>query len=73
MCRGVTAIDDTKILFEQVRGNSAGEKKEELEIETISSNFDRSGGSLAVYFVKQEVAKRPVSILEKEMMVSAFR
>ncbi|HJO55112.1 MAG TPA: efflux RND transporter permease subunit, partial [Candidatus Scalindua sp.] len=60
------SIDDTKILFERLEG-VLREKKEKLEIETVSSNFDRSGGSLAVYFVKQEVAKRPVSILEKEM------
>ncbi|MBT6225847.1 MAG: efflux RND transporter permease subunit [Candidatus Scalindua sp.] len=60
------SIDDTKILFERLEG-ALRERKEELEIETVSSNFDRSGGSLAVYFVKQEVAKRPVSVLEKEM------
>ncbi len=58
------SIDDTKILFEGLEG-ILQEKKDELEIETVFSNFDRSGGSLAVYFVKQEVAKRPVSVLEK--------
>jgi HAE1 family hydrophobic/amphiphilic exporter-1 len=60
------SIDNTKILFERLEG-ILREKKEVLEIETVSSNFERSGGSLAVYFVKQEVAKKPVSILEKEM------
>ncbi|MCR4344279.1 MAG: efflux RND transporter permease subunit [Candidatus Scalindua sp.] len=60
------SIDDTKILFERLEG-VLRENKEELEIETISSDFDRSEGTLSVYFVKQEVAKRPVSVLEKEM------
>ena len=60
------SIDDTKILFERLE-EIMRDNKEALEIETVSSNFDRSGGSLAVYFVKQEVAKRPVSVLEKEL------
>jgi len=60
------SIDDTKILFERLEG-VLRENKEELEIETVSSDFDRSEGTLSVYFVKQEVAKRPVSVLEKEM------
>ncbi|KHE91910.1 MAG: acriflavin resistance protein [Candidatus Scalindua brodae] len=60
------SIDDTKILFERLEG-ILRENKEELEIETVSSDFDRSEGTLSVYFVKQEVAKRPVSVLEKEM------
>ena len=59
-------IDDTKRLFEKIEG-ILQEKKEELEIETVSSNFDRGGGSLAVYFINQEDAKRAVSDLEKEI------
>ena len=60
------SIDDTKKLFERLE-RILQENKEELEIETVSCNFDRSEGTLSVYFVKQEVAKRPVSVLEKEM------
>ena len=60
------SIDDTKMLFEQLEG-VLWENREELEIETVSSNFDRSEGTLSVYYVKQEVAKKPVSVLEKEM------
>ena len=60
------SIDDTKKLFERLE-RILQENKEKLEIETVSCNFDRSEGTLSVYFVKQEVAKRPVSVLEKEM------
>lgn len=60
------SIDDTKELFGRLEGILL-EKKEELEIETVSCNFDRSEGTLSVYFVKQEVAKRPISVLEREM------
>jgi HAE1 family hydrophobic/amphiphilic exporter-1 len=60
------SIDDTKILFERLEGILLGNKVE-LEIETVSCNFDRSEGTLSVYFVEQEVAKRPVSVLEREM------
>jgi hydrophobic/amphiphilic exporter-1 (mainly G- bacteria), HAE1 family len=63
---GSYGVDDTKTLFERMEG-ILQEKRAELEIETVSSNFDRSGGSLAVYFIRQEEAKRPVSALEKEM------
>jgi HAE1 family hydrophobic/amphiphilic exporter-1 len=60
------SIDDTRILFERLE-KILQENKEALEIETVSCNFDRSEGTLSVYFVKQEVAKKPVSVLEKEM------
>ncbi len=60
------SIGDTKKLFEQLEG-VLQKNKEELEIDTVSSNFDRSGGPLAVYFVKREEAKRPVTVLVKEM------
>ena len=63
---GSYSIDDTRILFDRVE-DILQEKKDELEIETVSSNFDRSGGSLAIYYIRQEEAKRPVSALEKEM------
>jgi HAE1 family hydrophobic/amphiphilic exporter-1 len=59
-------IDDTKMLFGRLEG-MLQERKDEFEIETISSNFDRSGGSLAIYFVKQEEAKRSVSTLSAEI------
>jgi HAE1 family hydrophobic/amphiphilic exporter-1 len=60
------SLEDTKMLFERLEG-MLQERKDEFEIETISSNFDRSGGSLAIYFVKQEEAKRPVSTLSGEI------
>jgi HAE1 family hydrophobic/amphiphilic exporter-1 len=60
------SIDDTKMLFERLEG-ILQKKKEELEIVTISSNFGRSGGSLAIYFEKQDKAKRSVSILSEEI------
>ncbi len=60
------SLEDTKMLFERLEG-MLQERKDELEVETISSNFDRSGGSLAIYFVKQEEAKRPVSTLSAEI------
>ncbi len=63
------SIDDTKMLFEKLEG-ILQEKKHKLEIETISNNFDRSGGSLAIYFVKQDEAIRPVSILSEEIRSS---
>ena len=59
-------LEDTKMLFERLEG-MLQERKVELEVETISSNFDRSGGSLAIYFVKQEEAKRSVSTLSEEI------
>jgi len=59
-------IDDTKMLFERLEG-ILQERKDELEIKTISSSFDRSGGSLAIYLVKQEEAKRSVSTLSEEI------
>lgn len=59
-------IDDTKMLFERIE-DILRERKDELEIETVSDNFDRSGGSLEIYFIRQEEAKRPVSVLEKEI------
>ncbi|MFQ5964964.1 MAG: efflux RND transporter permease subunit [Candidatus Scalinduaceae bacterium] len=64
------SIDDTEMLFERLEG-ILQEKKDELEIATISSNFDRSGGSLAIYFVRQDEAKRSVDILSEEI-TSAF-
>jgi HAE1 family hydrophobic/amphiphilic exporter-1 len=60
------SLEDTKMLFERLEG-MLQERKDELEVETISSNFDRSGGSLAIYFVKQEEAKRSVSTLSEEI------
>ncbi len=59
-------IDDTKILFERLEG-ILQESKDVLEIKTISSSFDRSGGSLAIYLVKQDEAKRSVSTLSEEI------
>ncbi len=60
------SLEDTKMLFERLEG-MLQERKDEFEVETISSNFDRSGGSLAIYFVKQEEAKRSVSALSTEI------
>lgn len=60
------SIDDTKMLFERLEG-ILQEKKGELEIETISSSFDKSGGSLAIYFVKQDEAKKSVTTLSEEV------
>jgi HAE1 family hydrophobic/amphiphilic exporter-1 len=59
-------LEDTKMLFGRLEG-MLQERKVELEVETISSSFDRSGGSLAIYFVKQEEAKRSVSTLSEEI------
>ncbi len=59
-------VDPAVVVLENIFRHKQ-EKKNELEIETVSSNFDRSGGSLAIYYIRQEGAKRPVSALEKEM------
>ena len=63
------SIDDTRMLFESLEGMFQ-EREEELEIMTMSSSFDRSGGSLVIYFVKQEEAKRSVDVLSKEIRAS---
>ncbi|GJQ58819.1 MAG: efflux RND transporter permease subunit [Candidatus Scalindua sp. AMX11] len=60
------SIDDTRILFEKLEG-ILRTKQEELEIETLSSYFKRSGGTLAIYFVGQDEAKRPVTVLSREI------
>ncbi|MEZ6174387.1 MAG: efflux RND transporter permease subunit [Candidatus Scalinduaceae bacterium] len=60
------SIDDTKELFERLEG-ILQEKKEELEIVTLSSYFERNGGSLAIYFAGQDDAKRSVSMLSSEI------
>lgn len=59
-------IDDTKALFERLEG-ALQDRKKELEIMTISSNIERSGGRLAIYFVEQKDAKRPVHTLSEEI------
>ncbi len=59
-------IDDTKTLFVRLE-NILKEKKDRLEIDTISSNFKREGGSLTVYLVAQDEAKKSVTTLYEEM------
>ncbi len=60
------SIGDTRALFDRLE-EMLWARKGELEIENISSSFERSGGSLAIYFVHQDEAKRPVSILSQEI------
>ncbi len=60
------SIDDTKTLFVRLE-NILKEKKDKLEIDTISSYFKREGGFLTVYLVAQDEAKKSVSTLYEEM------
>ncbi len=60
------SIDDTKILFERLE-SILHEKKDKLEIDTVSSNFKREGGSLIVYLVEQNQAKKSVTAIHEEM------
>jgi HAE1 family hydrophobic/amphiphilic exporter-1 len=60
------SIDDTKILFERLE-SVLQEKKDKLEIDNISSNFKREGGSLTVYLVAQDEAKKSVSTLYEKI------
>ena len=63
---GSYSIDETRILFDRLEG-IFHEKKSELEIDNISSNFNRSGGTLTIYFVEQNQAKRSVASLSDEI------
>ncbi len=60
------SIDDTKILFERLE-SILQEKRDKLEIDTISSNFKREGGSLTVYLAAQDEAKKSVTTIYEEM------
>lgn len=60
------SIEDARMLFEKLEG-ILREKKEELEIENLSSYFERNGGFLSIYFVGEDEAKRPVSSLSGEI------
>ena len=60
------SIDDTKILFEKLE-NNINEKKDMLEIDTISSNFKREGGSLTIYLTEQDDARKSVTTVYEEM------
>ena len=66
---GNYTINDVRNLFDRLE-MVLQEKKEELEIATISSNFRSGGGYLAIYFVQQDKAKRPVDTLSSEIRAS---
>lgn len=59
-------LQQTRRLFITLE-DTLGVKKDELEIVTISSSFDRWGGTLDVYLTDDNVAKKSVSVITDQL------
>ncbi|HHT9124471.1 MAG TPA: efflux RND transporter permease subunit [Candidatus Brocadiia bacterium] len=62
-------IQQTRRLF-IILEDTLKTKKDELEIATISSSFDRGGGMLDAYLTDENVAKRPISAIADQLKAS---